>query len=90
MRRPVKPIDDRSKEFVSKPWTAQLGVSLALEMRAYIRVSTTLLELEEGALTGTACDAIVSLAQELEMKFGPLRQPRDVVGGAHLLRALIE
>jgi hypothetical protein len=63
---------------------------MRLEMRAYIRVSTTLLELEEGALTGAECDAIVSLAQELEKKFGPLRQQRDAVGGAHLLRALIE
>lgn len=62
------------------------------EVREYMRTGITLLDLapKDGALTGAECDAIVSLAQELEQKFGPLRQQRDAVGGAHLLRALIE
>jgi hypothetical protein len=65
---------------------------MRLELRAYIHVSTTLLKLadEDGALTRAECDAIVSLAQELEKKFGPSRQQHDALGGAHLLRALID
>jgi hypothetical protein len=65
---------------------------MRLEMREYIRVSTTLLELsrEEGALTGAECDAIVSLAQDLEKTFGPSRQQGDAVGGVYLLRTLMD
>jgi hypothetical protein len=49
------------------------------EVRAYISVSVKLLELahEENALTGAECDAIVSLAQDLERQFGPACQQHD-------------
>lgn len=46
------------------------------EVRGYIRFSVKLLELahEENALTGAECDAIVSLAHDLERQFGPSPQ----------------
>jgi hypothetical protein len=62
------------------------------EVREYMRTGITLLDLapKDGALTGAECDAIVSLAQDLETKFGSSRQQSDAVGGAQLLRALID
>jgi len=52
---------------------------MRLEVRAYISMSVKLLELarEENALTVEECDAIVSLAQDLERQFGPSPQQHD-------------